>query len=437
MEFIPEKKTAIEYLLEHSNQRQGKGMRIDEHRIRNWIKEHRKMEFLESFSVIPKDIQIICEKTKTTHIVIDPQGVIVHKWSPEAQKSRTKAYIYVTDGEFCYPITEPKVINSICKRKVGFKAFDKVDEKIFRLISTNKKVLSHKQRRKIDDSVPWEPETRNIPLTHRIKALLEKYGAKRVRERLEKHLDYEVTKRKVRSIAKIKSMHKSGFWGQNGTFHDYLMRRIIAEMEGHSVLLDNRANRIDVTGELDIPECSLNFSEAYGKFQDLEAYKTKDILKEICVVSFAHTASFQRQVPFNFLDSVKSYPIKKFSSFLSETILKNKEDKKVYLNPVLGSGGIASDADVIVGNEVFDLKVSKTEPAIYDICQVLSYACLAKADYGRIEKCSIANPYLGYVFSINIEDWSGESRKSFMLDFYGVEVYSKEDLADFLGKIEL
>ena len=78
----------------------------------------------------------------------------------------------------------------------------------------------------------------------------------------------------------------------------------------------------------------------------------------------------------------------------------------VFCNPNLDNGVIFGDADLIIDNEILDIKTSnKSDINIEYTLQLLIYASLAKVKGMQIDKISIFNPLLGEYNYADISLW--------------------------------
>ena len=226
----------------------------------------------------------------------------------------------------------------------------------------------------------------------------------------------------------ISSLHKIDAPGC-GMFMDYLIRRLISEIRTEP-FVDTRANKIldqhtkteetkfscyNIYGEFrecKFPQCQI---KCYTKVKDTNHYKTKDILKELYIVSCCHSECFgtcPSQSNFdkiiNILDKLDTIdnflePLIK----LCETILKNS--KNVLLNPGLGTieYPIPSDCDIVIDGILIDLKCTKGMNEISEQLQLLGYASLLKynKEYGiRINHICIINLLQGELKVYNIQN---------------------------------
>lgn len=146
--------------------------------------------------------------------------------------------------------------------------------------------------------------------------------------------------------------------------------------------------------------------------QEYSYYKMQNnmnvLLIDILNVSICHSLFFSRHNDINFLNYKKEI-ISNESHQIIKNYIKSKinNKKNILLNPVLGGYyNISADADIIIDNEIIDIKCSKYIGVnITDFIQLIIYATLYYLKTNNIcEKLIIYNPILGKEFYIIINE---------------------------------
>jgi len=151
----------------------------------------------------------------------------------------------------------------------------------------------------------------------------------------------------------------------------------------------------------------------YVKAQDTKKYKTKDILQELYIVSCCHSEAFggcPSQDNFNqILNTINELNIIEFIDpiiFLCKTLLV--DCKNILLNPALGGNGlIPSDCDLVIDDNLIDIKCTSGNKDVSEILQLLGYSSLLKNNekYNiRINNVCILNLLQGEYKVYNIEN---------------------------------
>jgi hypothetical protein len=156
----------------------------------------------------------------------------------------------------------------------------------------------------------------------------------------------------------------------------------------------------------------------YAKAQDTKNYKTKDILKEIYIVSCCHRQAIEayydvpNQDKFNLMmNKIDELCIPEFIEqlfILCKSLLTNY--KTVFLNPSLGSKNLINgDCDIVIDDNLIDIKCTNGNKDILEILQLLGYSSLLKNNekYNiRINNISILNLLKGEYTVYNIKNIS-------------------------------
>ena len=216
-----------------------------------------------------------------------------------------------------------------------------------------------------------------------------------------------------------------------GSFIDYLIRRLVAEIK-HIPIEDARAHNItrnnshiDLLSHLGDSErlfwttWHADLGRNYKKFVDVDGISTRTILRDIFDVSLSHSMSFYRTGRCEDITRLQN-TITENSDMLIEFIDEISTRLKQYsgciqLNPSFGSVGIPSDCDVIVGNTIIDIKMSKRAEDRYNICQLLGYSALCyEKDGTMINDIRVLNPLRNVTQKWDISRWDGSQRSRFV-----------------------
>ena len=208
--------------------------------------------------------------------------------------------------------------------------------------------------------------------------------------------------------------------GIYGNFSEYVPNKWFIQIDNNELI----KNYNDCCGnckmgvdELLFPYCQ---NICYTKVTNTEKYKTKDILKELFIVSICHCESFGSSPSQESFDKI--YKILNnidISDFigplvnLCETIIGKSEN--ILLNPALGGDkvyNIPSDCDIVIDDNLIDIKCTKKDNTIYEILQLLGYSSLLKYNENyklRINKISVLNLLKGEYKVINIDNISDDN----------------------------
>jgi len=225
----------------------------------------------------------------------------------------------------------------------------------------------------------------------------------------------------------IKTLHKICS-SSTGTFLEYLSRRIICviikinfddDKIKNYINLKNNINHIGNTEHICSNKCTFNnnfitkkcINFCYYKVQNIDKFKTKDIIEDILIISFAHTIfhteNNKRKINKNkfskILDELKKINMCKFVYILENifTILINNK-KNIYLNYKLNYSNIYGESDIIIDDILFELKCVKSYHSI--LLQLLVYMALLKVKYNiNIKLLCIINFYDGTIKFYNVE----------------------------------
>lgn len=183
----------------------------------------------------------------------------------------------------------------------------------------------------------------------------------------------------------------------------------------------NEYKIIRETGE--IPGCTFPLCQniCYMKAQDTQEYNTKDIIKEIYILSCVHTEAFYECPPQDKFDKILDLLDKIDSnSFISplfqlcNTLLSNVSN--VLLNPTLGDKDtMPADCDLVLDNTLADIKCTKNMQHITEILQLLAYNSLINKKYNiDIKNVCIINLLLGVCVVYNVENISKKNSLDYL-----------------------
>lgn len=139
----------------------------------------------------------------------------------------------------------------------------------------------------------------------------------------------------------------------------------------------------------ELKECVFPYCQnmCYIKAQNTNKYKTKDILKELYIVSCCHIESFGQCIPqdrFNKMMNILDNLDDRLNDFVNPLIdlckLLVTDSENVLLNPVLGSleYDISADCDIVIGDTLIDIKCTSQNNNISEQLQLLGYTSLLK-----------------------------------------------------------
>jgi hypothetical protein len=213
-----------------------------------------------------------------------------------------------------------------------------------------------------------------------------------------------------------------------GCYLDYLLRRIISE-QINILFFDSRADKIcnlNIASikfdnkEFIFDKLPIKMSDCYEKTKNTGFYNTKDILLEIFITSLSHTFSFcgipdQDKVNniINIIQNTENIiellylPLQNLCSDLlnnnyNDVLLNQALGYKI---PLLNNKCIPSDCDLIINNNLYDIKCTNKKNSIYEILQLLGYSSLLKCNSNinrKIDNICIINLLQGKIISYNI-----------------------------------
>ena len=199
----------------------------------------------------------------------------------------------------------------------------------------------------------------------------------------------------------------------NGIFFDYLIRKFICEFT-NTQFYDNRSedypNRIkrlntDVLDKFDIEQ---NYNIVKTETSTIK------IIKSIFITSLSHTVYFgilptliNVEKYINEIESNKEI-FEELIPFIKSLIL-NKQN--ILLNPTLGIGDMGADCDLIIDDEIMDIKCCSRDNKIYEILQLLGYCSLYDK---KINKISTLNFIKGEINCYNLEEINRDELNNYL-----------------------
>ena len=242
----------------------------------------------------------------------------------------------------------------------------------------------------------------------------------------------------------------------NGSFLNYLMRRIICEITDKE-FYDQRANdlcqniKLDKEEELNLEdkkedkkeldkkedkkeedkkELNLlldNISLSYTKCKDM-SWRAKDIIKDVFMTSLSHGISFGWQpdnIKINTIISLLSNDceilIDSLKKLCDDIIPSDRTD--ILLNPLLEynipelNKSIPADCDIMINNVIYSIKCTKAIKSINDLLQLLGYSALVDCSptlNKRIEHITVMNLLEGCIVSYDITAFNKEHMLNYL-----------------------
>ena len=167
-------------------------------------------------------------------------------------------------------------------------------------------------------------------------------------------------------------------------------------------------DNLNVTNKIYVPfGYKYLFKKSYNNFVN-RGKKWEDIIYDIFITSKSHLIwGDRRKCIYTEIDENEIMKSKSLFDNIYNFMLKKTNNKVVFCNPNLDNGIIFGDADLIIDNEILDIKTSnKSEINIEFTLQLLIYASLAKVKGMQIDKISIFNPLLGEYNWADISLWN-------------------------------
>ena len=135
--------------------------------------------------------------------------------------------------------------------------------------------------------------------------------------------------------------------------------------------------------------------------------KWDEIIYDIFITSKSHLIwGDRRKCIYTEIEENEILRCKSLFDSIYNFVKEKVEGKLVFCNPSLENGIIYGDADLIIDNEILDIKTSnKSDINIEFTLQLLIYTSLARIRGMRIDKISIFNPLLGEYNYADISLW--------------------------------
>ena len=198
----------------------------------------------------------------------------------------------------------------------------------------------------------------------------------------------------------------------NSFYKDYDIREDKDIESIIEIIINNRKTfdmgDIGVTNKIYIPfGLKQLFTKSYIAYTNKNMNWEK-IIWEIFLISKCHSVwGDRRKCLYINIEKDKILGLKSFYKDINTFVKKLINDKIVFCNPDLNDGLIFGDADLIIENEILDMKTSsKKDINIEYTLQLLLYTSLARYKGMKIEKISIFNPLLGMYHYCDVSQWN-------------------------------
>tara|TARA_B100000902_G_C27313385_1_gene919779 strand:+ start:19 stop:1431 length:1413 start_codon:yes stop_codon:yes gene_type:complete len=167
-------------------------------------------------------------------------------------------------------------------------------------------------------------------------------------------------------------------------------------------------DNINVTNKIYLPFAFKElFIKSYLQFKNKDN-KWNKILWETFLISKCHSVWGDRRKCL-YID-IKKEDIISLDGFYNDiyNFIKSViENKIIFCNPDLDDGYIFGDADLIIENEILDIKTSSNKDMNIEYSlQLLIYTALARFKGMKINKISIFNPLLGIYYYCDVTNWN-------------------------------
>ena len=169
-------------------------------------------------------------------------------------------------------------------------------------------------------------------------------------------------------------------------------------------------SEINVTNKFYIPfELKDIFTKSFIRFRQSDLGWDK-IIWDIFLISKCHSVwGDRRKCLYIDISKENILSLEEFYSDISNFIEKFVSNKFVFCNPDLNNGIIYGDADLIIDDEILDIKTSSNKDMnIEHTLQLLLYTSLARSKGMKINKVSIYNPLLGKYYYSDVSKWDKE-----------------------------
>ena len=185
-----------------------------------------------------------------------------------------------------------------------------------------------------------------------------------------------------------------------------IIKIIITQMKLFSLSIDD----IYVTNKIYLPfELKDIFTKSFIKYKQNDINWQK-IIWDIFLISKCHSVwGDRRKCLYVNINKEDILSLNDFYKDINSFILNLIENKNVFCNPDLNNGIIYGDADLIINDEILDIKTSSNKDINIEFTlQLLLYTSLAKTKGITINKVSIFNPLLGLYHYCDISKWDKE-----------------------------
>jgi len=165
---------------------------------------------------------------------------------------------------------------------------------------------------------------------------------------------------------------------------------------------------INITNKIYLPFAFKDlFTKSYLNFKNRDN-KWNKILWEIFLISKCHSVwGDRRKCLYIEIKKEEILSLDGFYKDINNFIKKLVDNKITFCNPNLDDGYIFGDADLIIENEILDIKTSSNKDMnIEYTLQLLLYTALARYKGMKIDKISIFNPLLGIYYYCDITNWN-------------------------------
>lgn len=175
-------------------------------------------------------------------------------------------------------------------------------------------------------------------------------------------------------------------------------------------------DNINVTNKIYVPfGYKYLFKKSYNNFVN-RGKKWDEVIYDIFITSKSHLIwGDRRKCIYTEIEENEILRCKSLFDSIYNFVRKKVEGKLVFCNPSLENGIIYGDADLIIDNEILDIKTSnKSDVNIEFTLQLLIYTSLARIKGMKIDKISIFNPLLGEYNYADISLWD---KDEILLDY--------------------
>ena len=185
------------------------------------------------------------------------------------------------------------------------------------------------------------------------------------------------------------------------------IKEIISYIITNIKMFKSNIDDINISNKIYLPFDQKNiFVKSYLRYTNPKLTWDK-VIYDISLISKCHHVWGDRRKCLYI--NIKKKDIDELNEFyndINKFIAELVKDKIVFCNPDLGDGYIYGDADLIIEDELLDIKTSnKKDINVEYTLQLLIYTALAKRKGIKINKISIFNPLLGIYHYADISKW--------------------------------